>query len=181
MRFRRWLLEKANEAKKKWFAVQTKPRQEEVAKLHYLRQGFAVYSPKVQKIRRHARKTEQVMRPLFPGYIFLHLSAAEENWTAIGSTIGAIGPVHFNGYYPPVPDWVIDLIKARENDSGFIPLRAFGYTLFESGARVSVAVGDKEFAGIFVNFCDEERVVVLLDILHRQLPVVTPISRLKVA
>ena len=89
-----------NEIKKKWFVVRTKPRQEEVAKIHYIRQGFAVYSPKVQSIRRHARKTEQVMRPLFPGYIFLHLVDEEHDWTAIGSTVGAIGPVRFNDYYP---------------------------------------------------------------------------------
>ena len=95
------------ETEKKWFAVRTKPRQEEIATMHYMRQGFTVYSPKVQSIRRHARKTEQVMRPLFPGYIFLHLAPREKDWTAIGSTIGSIGPVRFNDNYPPVPDWVI--------------------------------------------------------------------------
>ena len=58
------------ETQRKWFAVRTKARQEEIAAMHYMRQGFTVYSPKVQSIRRHARKTEQVMRPLFPGYIF---------------------------------------------------------------------------------------------------------------
>ena len=79
--------------KRKWFAIRTKPRQEEIAKMHYMRQSFSVYSPKIQSIRRHARKTEQVMRPLFPGYIFLHLTDQEQDWTKIGSTIGAIGPV----------------------------------------------------------------------------------------
>ena len=170
-----------NEIKKKWFVVRTKPRQEEVAKIHYIRQGFAVYSPKVQSIRRHARKTEQVMRPLFPGYIFLHLRAEEQDWTAIGSTIGAIGPVRFNNYYPPVPDWVIAGIRERENDNGCIPLKSLGDTMFKSGSRVTVAMGDKEIDGIFLNFKDEDRVVVLLDILQRQLPVVTPLARLKVA
>jgi len=170
-----------NEAKKKWFAVRTKPRQEELAKMHYIRQGFTAYSPKVQNMRHHARKKEQVLRPLFPGYIFLHLTAGEENWTAIGSTIGAIGPVHFNEYYPPVPDWVIAGIMVRENDSGFIPLRAMGNSMLESGARVTVALGDKEIDGIFLNFRDEDRVVVLLDILQRQLPVVAPLTKLKVA
>jgi hypothetical protein len=51
------------ETQRKWFAVRTKARQEEIAAMHYMRQGFTVYSPKIQSIRRHARKTEQVMRP----------------------------------------------------------------------------------------------------------------------
>jgi transcriptional antiterminator RfaH len=170
-----------HETNKKWFVVRTKPRQEEIATMHYIRQGFAVYAPKVQSIRRHARKTEQVMRPLFPGYIFLHLSPEEQDWTAIGSTSGAIGPVRFNDYSPPVPDWVISGIQARENDNGFIPLRSLGDSRLKSGARVTVSMGDKEIDGIFMNFRDEDRVVVLLDILRRQLPVVTPLAKLKVA
>jgi len=170
-----------NEVKKKWFAVQTKPRQEELATMHYIRQGFAVYSPKVQSIRRHARKTEKVLRPLFPGYVFLHLSSDEENWIAISSTIGAIGPVHFNEYYPTVPDWAIEEIRARENDQGFIPFQPLGETKLKSGSQVIVSLGDKEIDGAFLNFKDEDRVVVLLNILQRQLPVVAPFSKLKVA
>ena len=175
------LLDKMNEANKKWFAVHTKPRQEELATLHYIRQGFAVYSPKVQNIRRHARKTERVLRPLFPGYIFLHLCSGEENWTAISSTIGAIGPVHFNEYYPVVPDWVIEGIRARENDRGFIPFQVMGDSMLKSGSRVTVSLGDKAIDGVFLHFRDEDRVVVLLDILQRQLPIVAPLSKLKVA
>jgi transcriptional antiterminator RfaH len=168
-------------AKKKWFAVRTKSGQEELARVHYLRQGFSVYSPKVQNIRRHARRTELVLRPLFPGYLFLHLNAEEQDWTAIGSTIGSIGPVHFNDYYPPVPDWVIAGIRARENCSGYIPLKAMADTMLKSGAKVKVALGDKEIDGIFLQFRDEDRVIVLLDILHRQLPVIAPLSKMKVA
>ena len=169
------------DTKKKWFAVRTKPRQEDIAAIHYKRQGFAVYSPKVQSIRRHARKTEKVMRPLFPGYIFLHLSMEEQDWIAIGSTIGAIGAVHFNDFYPPVPNWVIAGIQSREDGKGYIPLRSLGDTMIKPGARITVGVGDKGLEGIFLKFRDEDRVVVLLDILQRQLPVVTPLAKLKVA
>ena len=53
--------------------------------------------------------------------------------------------------------------------------------MMKSGAKVTVALGDKEIDGIFLNFRDEDRVVVLLTILQRQLPVVTPLAKLKVA
>ena len=169
------------ETQKKWFAVSTKPRQEGIATIHYMRQGYTVYAPKVQSIRSHARKTEKVMRPLFPGYIFLHLGVEEQDWTAIGSTFGAIGPVRFNSYYPPVPNWVIAGIQARENNRGYIPLKSLGNSMMKPGAKVSVALGDKEIEGIFLNFRDEDRVIVLLDILQRQIPVITPLGKLKVA
>ncbi len=174
-------LEHQDNRERRWFAVRSKPRQEHVARLNYEQQGYHVYLPVVQTVRRHARKVEQVMRPLFPGYLFLHLAPEERAWTAIGSTKGAIGPVRFGDCFPQVPDWIISGIKNRECDQGFIPLRALSEKILKSGNRVVVAIGNQEMEGIFLNFRDKERVVILLDMLKRQMQVVAPLTSLKVA
>lgn len=165
---------------REWFAVRTKFRQEPVAKMHYERQGLAVYLPLVQTVRRHARKAEQVARPLFLGYLFLHLAPPERDWRAISSTIGSIGPVCFGDSYPPVPDWVIEGIRKRENEQGIIPLRELGRAALQPGNKVMVSLAGQDAEGIFLSFRDEERVVLLLELLHRQVRAEVPLARLKV-
>lgn len=149
--------------------------------MHFERQGFRHYLPMVQGIRRHARRTDMVLRPFFPGYLFLHLAPAERHWSTINSTIGAAGAVRLGDYFPPVPDWVIADIRARENNDGFIPLSALGNTALKPGDRVEVIIGDQDAEGVFLRFRGQDRVVLLLQLLHRQLQVEVPLARLKVA
>ncbi|MBM9537383.1 transcription termination/antitermination NusG family protein [Desulfobulbus alkaliphilus] len=49
-----------------WYVVRTKPNQEQLARLNYQNQGLVVYLPLMQTLRRHARRTEEVRRPVFP-------------------------------------------------------------------------------------------------------------------
>jgi transcriptional antiterminator RfaH len=46
------------------------PHREHVAIENLTRQKFVVYCPMELKRIRHARRTQDVVRPLFPGYIF---------------------------------------------------------------------------------------------------------------
>lgn len=161
---------------RQWFAIRTQPRKEELAQTHYGRQGFVTYLPLILSVRRHARRIDQVQRPLFPGYIFLHLSMEERNWTTIGSTIGAIGPVRFGEYYPQVPDWVIEGMRAHEDEKGLIRRRN---AQFKPGDRVTVIWNYvEELEGIFQATRGEERALILLEILRRQVPTVVPIMAL---
>ena len=54
-----------------WYVVSTKPNQENRAALNLRKQAFEVLLPMMQKKRRHARQIETVLRPLFPGYLFV--------------------------------------------------------------------------------------------------------------
>lgn len=166
---------------REWFAVRSKPRQELTAALQYRRQGFTVYAPVVQTTRRHARKVEKVLRPLFPGYLFLHLSPAERNWTTIASTRGALGPVQFGDHYPPVPEEAMAAIHDRETTAGYIPLAEAEGSRLKPGCRVAVSLGGEEVEGIFQQFKGEDRAVLLLDILQRQTRMVAPLCEVKAA
>ncbi|MEA1991484.1 MAG: transcriptional activator RfaH [Thermodesulfobacteriota bacterium] len=166
---------------REWFAIRTQPRKEQIARKHYEQQDFIVYSPLVLTIRRHARRIDKVPRPLFPGYVFLHLSIEDRRWNTIGSTIGAIGPVRFGEYYPPVPDWVIEGLRVREDESGLISLGSQGST-FKQGDRVSVVLENLEYLeGIFQAARGEDRALILMEILHRQVSTLVPVWALKVA
>ena len=167
---------------REWFAIRTQPRKEQVARKHYEQQGFIVYLPLILTIRRHARRIDKIPRPLFPGYVFLHLSIEDRRWNTIRSTIGAIGPVRFGEYYPPVPDWVIEGLRVREDESGLISLRFQQESMFKPGDRVSVVLGNLEYIeGIFQAVRGEDRALILMEILRREVSTHVPISALKAA
>ena len=68
-----------------WYVVHTQPHAEDKAIFNLRRQGFETYLPKYLRTRRHARRTEQVARPLFPRYLFVALDLAVQPWRAIQS------------------------------------------------------------------------------------------------
>jgi transcriptional antiterminator RfaH len=166
------------DAPREWFAIRTKPQQEQVAKLHYQRQGYVVYLPMMRTIVRHARRTEEKLKPFFPGYLFLHLASLERNWVAISSTRGALGPICFGDQYPPVPDWIIADLQTKEDASGAVPLAELQKKGLTPGAAVAVQLDDDTSAqGLFYSFSGQENVVVLLSLLNRQVKTTISLNR----
>lgn len=164
---------------REWFAVRTKPHKEFIAQGHYIRQGFAVYLPSTLKTRRHARRVDKVVRPFFPGYLFLHLAPEERRWITIGSTIGTIGPVHFGDQYPPVPKEFINALKDRENEHGYISTTEYERSFLKPGKKVRITSGELEgFEAVFQEIRGQDRAIILLDMLRRQVTATVPITTL---
>ena len=80
---------------KQWFVANTKSNEERKALFNIRRQGFVAYLPQYKKTRRHARKIEAVLEPLFPKYLFVQLNLDHESWSCINSTIGVKRLVQF--------------------------------------------------------------------------------------
>jgi transcriptional antiterminator RfaH len=57
----------------KWVAVNTHPHRERFALDNLRRQDFGAYCPMIRKRIRHARRTQDVLRPLFPSYLFVEV------------------------------------------------------------------------------------------------------------
>ena len=156
-----------------WYVVQTQPRREAKAAFHLQRQDFTVYLPKYLKRWRHARKSEMRPTALFPRYLFVAMDLAQARWQAIHSTIG-VSTLVCNGERPsPVPERIVEDIRARENESGLVDLqRASPY---KKGDAIAVVQGALAGAsGFFECFEDRDRVILLLDMLGRQMRVKLP-------
>ncbi len=167
---------------KKWFAIRTQAMKEALAMLHYQRQGYEVWCPRIRKTVRHARKIKKVLRPLFPGYLFLNLAPEERNWVTIASTIGAIGPVRFGDYYPPVPEWLIQELRNREAEEGFIPMPYDESLGIKPGDRITLTDDNNtEIQGIFQALKGTDRALILIDILKREVPAVVPLASIRAA
>ncbi len=157
----------------RWYVVHTQPNRETRALINLQRQGFTAYLPKFQRVRRHARKTETVSRPLFPRYLFVQLDLTREAWRSIHSTFG-VSQLLSKGEEPvPVPIGVVEEIHAREGSDGFVTL----------GLPPGVGPGSQirlidgifaESKGVLDRVADQYRVSVLLQLLGREVRVFVP-------
>ena len=162
---------------KRWFVVRTHPNEEFKALNNILRQGFDAYLPRYLTRRRHARKTDTVQKPLFPGYLFVGMDPETARWRSLNSTFGVSELICHSGQPTPVPDEVIDDIRHHEDESGYVIL----------GERAGLKRGDKvritagamaDQVGIFDAPSDQHRAFLLLELLGRPVRVKMPIASL---
>lgn len=158
----------------RWYVVQTQARAETKALINLVRQGFDVYMPRYLRRRRHARKTDTVAAPLFPGYLFVTIDMMTQRWRCIQSTVGVINLVR-NGDDPAtVPDNIVEGLRRREDESGFIRLER---RRFAPGEKVHVLDGAfSACVGLFEGMSDRERAAILLDLLGRKVRVVLDVE-----
>lgn len=166
-----------------WFAIHTRAGREQEAMMHLQQQGFTVYLPTVLQRIRHARRVRWQPRAFLPGYLFLHLAPDERRWTSIRSTHGVIAPVRFGAHYPAVDAAVIAAFRAREDADGHIELPGGGPAApFREGQRVRLLDGAMaDLEGVFVCMRGEERALVFMRLLQRQVQVAVDTSQLVAA
>ncbi len=154
----------------RWHAVYTQPRMELWARTNLWERGFEVYLPRYLKNRRHARKTDRVAAALFPRYLFVRADLTSGGQRAIDSAPGAVGLVRCGSIASVVRDQIIDEIRDREADDGYIQLSR--ETVYTPGQAVRVETGSLcDQVGVFQCAADDARVVILLNLLGRQVPV----------
>jgi transcriptional antiterminator RfaH len=159
-----------NDSGSQWYVAHTQPHGEAKAVAHLSRQGFGIYLPRYLKRRRHARRIETVAAPLFPRYMFVAIDMATQRWRAIQSTLGVSNLV-CNGDRPAmISAEIIDELRSREDDRGFVAL--FTRPAFAQGDKIRVLDGVFSSAlGLFEGLADHERVTILLDLLGRKVRV----------
>jgi transcriptional antiterminator RfaH len=150
-----------------WYAVQSKPRQEDTAEQNLQHQGFQTYLPKisVRKLRRD--KWTKAVEPLFPRYLFIQVDAQQTSLAPVRSTQGVAALVRFGQLLRPLPDSVINYLKQTENPDTH--RHDADEWLYQPGDNVEFLGG--AFAGlkgIFKAVSADERAMVLIDLLGRQ-------------
>ena len=153
-----------------WHVVQVHLHAEIKARMHLSRQGFETYLPLYLKRRRHARRIETVSAPLYPSYLFVRFNPSIHRWRSIHSTIG-VARLVCNGDVPAALDQaIIDNLKKRENERGFIQLDR--KPKFSPHDKVRVCDGAfTDCLGLVEDVSDRERVVILLNMLGRKVRV----------
>jgi transcriptional antiterminator RfaH len=156
-----------------WAVVNTHPHKERLALDGLTRQGFHPYCPMITKRIRHARKFSNVLRPLFPSYVFVELDPSKHRWRPILSTFGVRTLVR-HGERPALlaPEFV-EALKARERDGAI----ARPDNDLAPGQDVRLSSG--YFAGLTAQILEldqNERVTVLLNLLNGQVKAKVPVA-----
>ncbi len=163
------------EMRETWYVVHTPAQAEETARAHLARQGFTAFLPQYLRRRRHARRIDWVRAPLFPRYLFVAMDIARMRWRAVSSTIGVSRLVCHGDRPASVPAGVVEEIMAQRDEAGLVRLAA--RIPFEKGELIQVVSGALTDAiGLFECMTDEERVIMLLDLLGRQVRVKLPLE-----
>ncbi len=161
-----------------WVAVCTQPNREMLAIDNLRRQGYETYCPMLSRPRRHARKTEIVKRPLFPGYVFVSLDRLVQGARSIHSTLGVRHMVQFGDAPAQMPEKFIHELKAREVN-GVIPPPLLEDVL-PQGSTVLIKDGIfKDLMATVLSCPAQDRVVVLLDMLKRSVKAGMPAEYLE--
>lgn len=165
---------------KQWFVVHTQALKETLAQQHLKDQNFEVYLPCYKKIRRHARKIDEVSAPLFPRYLFIAIDLETDQWRSVLGTRGVSCLLMINGRPAVIPTAIIQSLKEQETNDGFVPIQSIAS--FEKGDRVRIMDGAfKEYVAIFEKMDDKQRVQLLLDCLGRQVAVSLPLGAVEAA
>ena len=149
----------------KWSALTTHRHRELLAIEQLTRQGFKVYCPFLRKQVRHARRSYDAPRPMFPGYAFIKHPQSEARWRPILSTIGVKTVLMIGGRPGLLPAGFVENLKAREIEGVICKPQ----DAFRIGQQVTIQGGP--FDGLIGQICDlreNDRVIVLLDLLNRQ-------------
>jgi transcriptional antiterminator RfaH len=159
----------------RWYVVHTQAQGEGRADLNLRRQGFVTYLPRYLRTRRHARRVETVARPLFPRYLFVAMDVARDRWRAVQSTFGVSGLVVVGDDPVALPDGVLDEIRTRECEQGFVKLGLPAGVGPGSSVRLVDGVF-AEYRGVLERLAGELRVAVLLKLLGREVRVFVPVA-----
>lgn len=141
-----------------WYVIRTKPLSEHIARANLEDQGLDVFYPKYYDRRR------KKVRPLFPCYIFVRMSYADD-FRRVSYTRSVANIVRFRNMPQPISEVVIrELQRRTEDESGLV-------VTFEPGEAIEII--DGPFAGQEAIFRqdtkDMDRVVIMLNICERQI------------
>jgi transcriptional antiterminator RfaH len=157
----------------RWFAIHTRAHAEKQAAAHLRSQGFTTYLPCYAKRRSHARRIEMVQAPVFPRYLFIQMDEQSAPWRVVRSTVGVVDIVRLGERPAPVPAGIVEAIQAREGRDGLVCLAR--HAAFNKGERLRIAAGPFQGqTGLFEGAGDDERVVILLELLGRDIRVSLP-------
>lgn len=133
-----------NHRSQPWYAVYTKPRQEDAVADKLSTAGIEVFNPKLREKKTIKRRLCEVIGPLFPCYLFVRFDI-DSNYRLVKYTRGVRSLVGGNNPIPVGED-IIETIKSRMN--GGIAVMQIPH--LNPGDRIVVREGPlKDLSGIF--------------------------------
>ena len=155
--------------KPSWYAVYTKPREEDRAESNLRAWGCKTLMPRIKEQRSregNKAKAKAKVKHLFPRYIFAQFNL-ETGLHKVNYTRGVCGVVRFGDKPCPIDDVIIETIQAQIGQEGFITMME---DRFFNGDRIMIQGGPfMSMQGtVEREMSDSDRLVVLLSSVSYQ-------------
>jgi transcriptional antiterminator RfaH len=160
-------VDSAASIEKDWYAVYTRPKEEQRAELNLASWGVEVLAPKILERRTNefSGRPSYFVKPLFPRYIFARFDA-ERLLRKVHYTRGVHSIVSLDGQPVKVEESVIEIIKSRIKEDGFVKI---GEDLNVSDKVVVKSGALKNFVGVFERRIKAtDRIMILLTAITYQ-------------
>jgi transcriptional antiterminator RfaH len=152
-------------SKKSYILVKSKPNQDEIALKNLGRQNFEFFQPTFKTISRVKNKFKEIIKPVFPGYIFIAINLEEKNWYKINNTRGVSSIIVFGNEIPLINSELIEELKDRFSLNSTLK----DDNSFEVGMNAKISNGPfAQLNGRIEQIDADQRVWILLDILGNQ-------------
>ncbi len=157
---------------RRWYVVNIKPKKEGQVERLFVEGGFTIYCPKYLHEKR--------VGPFFPGYAFLQFEFPGQ-YQMVKYTRGVKRVVGTDDGPTPIPDVVVEGIRARERD-GLIVFEKYGEEP-AAGDEIEIVEGPlKGLKGVFRKEVGaSERVMILLNYVSYQGTLLIEKTKLKKA
>lgn len=130
-----------------WYALYVMPRHEFVVSAELQRKGIRAFLPSVTKLRRWRDRKKLIEFPLFPGYVFVHLSPDPVEFVRTVRTRGTVSFVSLQAGTPtPIAPEEIDSLKIMLESGAPIDI----YPELRVGSPVRITKGVFEGASGFL-------------------------------
>jgi transcriptional antiterminator RfaH len=154
-----------------WYAIHTKPKQEDRVDSNLRAWGFETFAPKFKEYRSnpYTQETSCVIKHLFPSYIFAKFDY-ESLFYKVTHTRGTHSVVRFGDQPAVLDELIISLIQSRIDREGFVKMDDDP----KPGDEVIIKDGPfKGLTGVFKQEVKEhERVMILLNAVSYQAQIV---------
>lgn len=150
---------------KSWILARNKPNQNKIALINLERQNFEIFQPTFKTMSRRQNKFKEIIKPVFPGYIFIAINLEENNWHKINNTRGISRVIVFGNEIPLIHCELIEALKYRFSLNN----SSKADDPFEKGMNAEITNGPfAQLVGKIEEIDADQRVWILLDILGTQ-------------
>jgi transcriptional antiterminator RfaH len=154
---------------KDWYILNTKLHCEFQVINYLINKNIKNFMPKLLVTRRHARKIEKVLRPLFPGYVFININV-DKSYREVNNIIGVKGILSSGNTPSCVSKTVINEIQSYTDCKGLV--NKWEASNYKIGQEVKIKYGIfKGNIGSFCGMSSKDRVSILLAFLGSEVRV----------
>jgi transcription termination/antitermination protein NusG len=149
-----------------WFAVHARTRFEKKIVCEFEEKGIETFLPLFSSKHKWSDRQSVVHQPLFPGYVFVRISAVQNERVSVLRTIGVMNFVGARGVGTPIPDCEIRSVRTLLEQR--LPFQL--YPFLSVGQRVRILGGCLDgIGGILTAINGSQSLVVSVQLIQRSI------------